>query len=721
MFFQPCGACGHQQQFSVSGRCSVRVLYIHMTDTLNTVQDDLSPAEITSIATESTAQPAATNLATEIMVAAAAEITPEAAPEVDAEVTEEVEAVADVPNGFVELGLAPELVQAVADLGYTQPTAVQLRAIPLALPTAGGSKDGKSNGYTDLMVSSQTGSGKTAAFLLPVLHTLIQQMAEQEAAERAEFDQACADAAAKGEPAPKRSKRKDPTNPRNFKAPTPGALIVCPTRELAQQVAQDAIELVKHTRGLRVANVVGGIPYQLQIAKLQNANLVVATPGRLLDLQRSMQIKLDKVQFLVVDEADRMLDLGFSDDLADINDMTSQRRQTMMFSATFAPRIQQLAMRVMHDGGSSVQKIQIDNPQEKHNNIKQVLFWADNAQHKRQMLDHWLRDATIDQAIVFSSTQIECDGLAADLQQDGFSAVALHGALSQGMRNRRLMALRNGQVQILVATDVAARGIDVPTITHVFNFGLPMKAEDYTHRIGRTGRAGRDGLAVTFAEMRDRRKIGDIESYTRQPFKAEVIPGLEPKARMPEARKPMGRGGDRFGGERNYANAGGGFRGGRPAPGGRDFGGNRDRDGGGFDNRAPRGNFRDEQPRFEQRGEPRFDARKDGGRFDAPRGDHRGGDRFEQRGAPAHPWDKGDSRPAPRQDARQDGPRQGGRWEDRGGDNRNAARPAPRGAAGDKFARGPKQFGASNFKPHAAGEGPAGKRGGTRVLKITRG
>jgi superfamily II DNA/RNA helicase len=693
-----------------------------MTDTLNTVQSDFSPAENTSITTESKAHNAPTNLATEIMVAAAAEITPDAFQEATVETAAEEEAIADVPNGFIELGLAPELVQAVADLGYTQPTAVQLRAIPLALPTAGASKDGKSNGYTDLMVSSQTGSGKTAAFLLPVLHTLIQQMAEQEAAERAEFEQACADAAAKGEPAPKRAKRKDPTNPRNFKAPTPGALILCPTRELAQQVAQDAIELVKHTRGLRVANVVGGMPYQLQIAKLQNANLVVATPGRLLDLQRSMQIKLDQVQFLVVDEADRMLDLGFSDDLADINDMTSQRRQTMMFSATFAPRIQQLAMRVMHDGGSSVQKIQIDNPQEKHNNIKQVLFWADNAQHKRQMLDHWLRDATIDQAIVFSSTQIECDGLAADLQQDGFSAVALHGALSQGMRNRRLMALRNGQVQILVATDVAARGIDVPTITHVFNFGLPMKAEDYTHRIGRTGRAGRDGLAVTFAEIRDRRKIGDIESYTRQPFKAEVIPGLEPKVRVPEARKPMGRGGDRFGGERNYANAGGGFRGGRPAPGGRDFGGNRDRDhaGGGFDNRAPRGNFREEQPRFEQRAEPRFDQRKEGGRFDAPRGgDNRGGDRFEQRSAPAHPWDKGDSRPAPRQDA----PRQGGRWEERGGDNRNAARPAPRGAAGagDKFARGPKQFGAGNFKPHAAGEGPAGKRGGTRVLKITRG
>ena len=479
--------CRRPQQFlAVVVPCEF--LLIYMTDTLNTVQDDLSPAENLSTAAESAS---AKNLASEIMVAAATGMAPAQAP---AAADVEPEIAPQLPNGFVELGLAPELVQAVADLGYTQPTAVQLRAIPLALPKAGGSQDGKSNGYTDLMVSSQTGSGKTAAFLLPVLHTLIQQMAEQDAADRAEFEKACAEAAATGAPAPKRAKRKDPTNPRNFKAPTPGALILCPTRELAQQVAQDAIELVKHTRGLRVANVVGGIPYQLQIAKLQNANLVVATPGRLLDLQRSMQIKLDQVQFLVVDEADRMLDLGFSDDLADINDMTSQRRQTMMFSATFAPRIQQLAMRVMHDGGSSVQKIQIDNPQEKHNNIKQVLFWADNAQHKRQMLDHWLRDASIDQAIVFSSTQIECDGLAADLQQDGFSAVALHGALSQGMRNRRLMALRNGQVQILVATDVAARGIDVPTITHVFNFGLPMKAEDYTHRIGRTGRAGRDGL-----------------------------------------------------------------------------------------------------------------------------------------------------------------------------------------------------------------------------------
>jgi superfamily II DNA/RNA helicase len=366
-------------------------------------------------------------------------------------------------------------------------------------------------------------------------------------------------------------------------------------------VAHDAIELVKHCKGLRIANVVGGMPYQLQIARLQNADLVVATPGRLLDLQRSMQIKLDQVQFLVVDEADRMLDLGFADDLAEVHNLTANRHQTMMFSATFAPRIQQLAHRVMRNP----QRIQVDSMQEKHANIKQVLFWADNAQHKRKLLDHWLRDTSIDQAIVFASTQIECDGLANDLQQVGFSAVALHGALSQGLRNRRLMALRRGEVQILVATDVAARGIDVPTITHVFNFGLPMKSEDYTHRIGRTGRAGRDGLAVTFAEHRDRRKIGDIEAYSRQRIDSEVIPGLEPQQRSALPRtgfggKPAPRHGDRrpggggfgkhagFGaksfGNREGGQREGGFGGGRDAGFGapRDGGFGAPRDAGGF-------------------------------------------------------------------------------------------------------------------------------------------
>jgi superfamily II DNA/RNA helicase len=434
-------------------------------------------------------------------------------------------------NGFAALGLAPELLAAVADLGFTQPTPVQNQCIGLAMAQPQG--EGAAS-FNDMMVSSQTGSGKTAAFLLPVLHTLLAQQAEERAAEQ----KAAAEAAASGEGAAKRA-RKNPLNPRHFKAAEPGALILCPTRELAQQVAHDAIDLVKHCKGLRIANVVGGMPYQMQIARLQNANLVVATPGRLLDLQNSGQIKLEGVRFLVVDEADRMLDLGFAEDLAEIHRLTAKRQQTMMFSATLAPRIQQLAARVMREP----RRLQIDSPQEAHANIKQVLFWADSPQHKRALLDHWLRDASIDQAIVFASTQIECDGLATDLQQSGFAAVALHGALPQGLRNRRLMALRQGQVQILVATDVAARGIDVPTITHVFNYGLPMKSEDYTHRIGRTGRAGRDGLAVTFAEFRDRRKIGDIEHYSRQRLNAEVVPGLEPRQRPAPTAPRSGFGG----------------------------------------------------------------------------------------------------------------------------------------------------------------------------------
>ena len=589
-----------------------------MTDTLN-VTGEFAPAETISIS-------APEAISTEAVHA-----------DVEA-VVEQPEA----PNGFVLLGLAPQLVQAVKDLGYTQPTTVQQKTIPLALPSD--NADAKA-GFIDLMVSSQTGSGKTAAFLLPVLHTLLKQQAEAEAKERAEFDAAVAEAEAKGEPAPKRPKRKDPTNARNFKAPTPGALIVCPTRELAQQVAHDAIDLVQHCRGLRVANVVGGMPYQLQIAKLQNADLVVATPGRLLDLQRSMQIKLDQVQFLVVDEADRMLDLGFSDDLAEINQLTIDRKQTMMFSATFAPRIQQLATRVMRQP----QRVQIDSPQEKHSNIRQVLHWADNAQHKRRLLDHLLRDTTINQAIIFASTQIECDGLANDLQQEGFSAVALHGALSQGLRNRRLMALRQGQVQFLVATDVAARGIDVPTITHVFNFGLPMKSEDYTHRIGRTGRAGRDGLAVTLAEFRDKRKIYDIEAYTRQQFTAEVIPGMEPTQRVEQR---GGRDFDRKGGGGKF---GGGGRGNSFGGGGK-FGGG----GGRFEGQ---GRFEGRsEGRFEGRSEPRFDDRK-GGQFEprqnnfdarqggprgnfgegAPRGNFGGGQNF---GQPSGPRNFDDRAPA---------------------------------------------------------------------------
>ena len=543
-----------------------------------------------------------------------------------------LEAVVAEPNGFVKLGLAKELLQAVADMGFTQPTSVQMATIPKAMQAL--DADPKDANFTDLLVSSQTGSGKTAAFLLPVLHTLLKQQEAAERHERAEFERLSAEAVARGEAPLKKPKRKDPTNLRNFKPATPGALILCPTRELAQQVCADAIDLVRHCRGLRVANVVGGIPYQLQIAKLQNANLVVATPGRLLDLQRSMQIKLDQVQFLVVDEADRMLDLGFSDDLTEVNQLTIERKQTMMFSATFAPRIMQLATRVMRQP----QRVEIDSPHEKHASIDQSLMWSDNMSHKRKLLDHHLRDTTINQAIVFACTQVECDGLANDLVQEGFSAVALHGALGQGLRNRRLMAFRDGRVQILVATDVAARGLDVPTITHVINYGLPMKAEDYVHRIGRTGRAGREGKAITIAEFRDRRKIQDIEHYMQQNLKPSVVAGLEPQQRFaPTSERPRGNfggGRDDRGGGRSFGGGDrGGFGGRKPAGGG--FGGNRDdrggdrggfgggnagsfggnRDAGAFQGRppAPQGNNYADRSGFNDRNARRPDDRGFGG------------------------------------------------------------------------------------------------------------
>ena len=662
------------------------------------------------------------------------------------------------PSDFEIMGLSPSLVQATKDMGFTKATPVQLKAIPMALQSPGDKK------FVDLMVSSQTGSGKTAAFLLPVLHWLEADMMAKEAAEKAEYQAEMEAAKMRGEIPPKKAKRKDPTNTRNFKAPNPGALIVCPTRELAQQVANDAIDLVRHMRGVRIASVIGGMPYQLQIAKLQNANLIVATPGRLLDLQRSSQIKCQDVKFLVVDEADRMLDLGFSDDLAEINQLTVDRQQTMMFSATFAPRIQQLAARVMREP----QRITIDTPQDGHKNIKQVLFWADNMQHKRKLLDHWMRDTTIEQAIVFVSTQVECDGLANDLADSGFAAAALHGALSQGMRNRRLGMLREGRIQFLIATDVAARGIDVPSISHVFNYGLPMKAEDYTHRIGRTGRAGRDGTAVTIAEFRDRRKIGDIEFFTKQPIKSEVIPGLEPTTRERPSRPSFGarpsfgdrgndrgndRGGDRGGdrGERseqrsygprpggfNDRNSGGGFGGRTKNASEGGWGGRPQReeprgDQRGFDQR---GGDQGQGPHQEQRGfggDQRGDPRGFGAPRQEPRGfenrDNRGDNRgFENRNAdrggdrnfvPRAPF--GDNRGQERGQDRDSRPPQDRRPQDARQDPRGEQRPFQRPERTATWAPRPsddKRPAKKSFVPGKTGASSFAKTGKPKIVKI---
>jgi superfamily II DNA/RNA helicase len=628
----------------------------------------------------------------------------------DAAVAEDAAAVDTGPNLFEALGLATPLVMAVRDLGFTQPTAVQEKTIPLAMKSqADGAK------YNDLMVSSQTGSGKTAAYLLPVLHTLFVDIQERIQAEKDEKARLIAE----GQEVPKGPKRRDPTNPRHFKAATPGALILCPTRELAQQVSNDAIDLARHMQGVRVATVIGGLPYQQQIARLQNATLVVATPGRLLDLQRSHQIKCESVKFLVVDEADRMLDLGFADALAEINQLTIERQQTMMFSATFEARIQGLAKRVMREP----QRVTIDTPQERHVNIQQSLYWADNATHKRKLLDQLMRDTSIAQAIVFASTQIECDGLANDLVQAGFSAAALHGALSQFVRNRRLNNLRDGHIQFLVATDVAARGLDVPNISHVFNYGLPMKSEDYVHRIGRTGRAGRNGVAATIAEHRDFRKIGDIEHYTKQRLQAQTLPGLEPTAPKRAAPTRKMRENDRAKKRSDYH--GGGDR--APAFNAeraptwnadrapqRDFAPQREfapkRD---VAAQAPRDYVRaapqnhdprfaprnDDQPRFQPRGfDPRFPDRSQEPRFQDRGGDSRGAPRdADSRGAPRG---YGQQRPPAGGDARGFDPR---------GPARGYGQPDQRGGAPRFDQRGPatQRFDA----PRGHGQGFEGRGG----------
>ena len=537
---------------------------------------------------------------------------------------------------FAEFSLHESLQQALQGLGFTTPTPVQEQSIPAAL-------EGK-----DLLVSSQTGSGKTAAFLLPTLNALANQDTFVPFKER-------------------------------MKAVTqPTILVISPTRELAQQVCQDAIAFVRHMKGVRIAAIMGGMPFGKQIQQLKGAQVVVATPGRLLDLVNRRQIKLDKVDSLIVDEADRMLDLGFSEDLEAIGDLAANRKQTLMFSATFAPRIITLAERMMNEP----ERIAIETGHSTNTDITQTLHWTDGFEHKKKLLTHWLNEEDVDQAVVFASTQEDTDMLAEELAEAGLSVVALHGAMPQTVRNRRLRSIREGRAKILVATDVAARGLDVPTISHVINFGLPMKNEDYVHRIGRTGRAGRTGKAITLATYRERGKIRALEDFLEARLNVSEIEGLEPSpppargsrdgaGRGRGGRRDGGRGfggGRRFEGESNFKRREGGDdrprrsfddkpRGERPAFSGedrprRDFNSDRPRREGGFGDRPrrdfnedrPRREFNNDRPRRDFGDRPRFEGNDDnrGNRVDyKPRREGSFGDRPKR--------DFGD-RPAPRRE-----------------------------------------------------------------------
>jgi len=376
---------------------------------------------------------------------------------------------------FASLGLHPLVLKAVEEAGYTIPSPIQAEAIPVVM-----------KGH-DLMASAQTGTGKTAAFILPALNRI-------------------------AEPSAIRSKG-------------PRVLVLTPTRELAQQVSDAATKYGKNMR-LKVVSILGGMPYPLQNKLLSNpVDILVATPGRLIDHIERGRIDFSRLEILILDEADRMLDMGFIDDVERIAAATPDTRQTLLFSATLDGMIGNLAKRLLKDP----KRISIAATQARHENIEQRLMYVDDMSHKNRLLDHLLRDKDLNQAVVFTATKRDADMLADELSAQGHSAAALHGDMSQRERNRTLLNLRRGQVRVLVATDVAARGIDVAGISHVINFDLPKAAEDYVHRIGRTGRGGASGIAVSFASNRDAVNLQKIERYTGQSITAHTVAGMEPK------------------------------------------------------------------------------------------------------------------------------------------------------------------------------------------------
>jgi superfamily II DNA/RNA helicase len=399
---------------------------------------------------------------------------------------------------FEALGLHAAIVKAVAEAGYTSPTPVQEQAIPAAI--AG----------RDLLVSSQTGSGKTAAFMLPALH----KFASAEAAPQPRTPaQEAQSARSRGE------------RPR-FKAAQPKMLVLTPTRELALQVTNATEQYTTSVRRIRCVSILGGMPYPKQMQLLsKNPEILVATPGRLIDHMESGKIDFSQLEILVLDEADRMLDMGFIDDIEKIVAATPASRQTMLFSATLDGVVGNMARRITRN--PSV--IQIASAAQRHENIAQRVHFVDDLSHKNRLLDHLLRDESMDQAVVFTATKRDADMIADRLNIAGFSAAALHGDMHQGARNRTLDGMRRGSVRVLVATDVAARGIDVPKITHVVNYDLPKFPEDYVHRIGRTGRAGRNGVAISLVNHAEGMNVKRIERFTKQPIPVDVVVGFEPK------------------------------------------------------------------------------------------------------------------------------------------------------------------------------------------------
>lgn len=379
---------------------------------------------------------------------------------------------------FSQFDLDERILRSLEEIGYQTPTPIQAQAIPKVLEGS------------DLMASAQTGTGKTAAFLLPLLHQLI-----------------------------------------SYPLPTvkgPRTLVLVPTRELAIQVSQEAKKYSKYLPKIKTACVYGGIPYFAQKKELsRHYDILVATPGRLIDYMEKNCINLSNIKLFVLDEADRMLDMGFIEAVEQIAAALPKERQTLLFSATLDKRILPISKKLQRDP----HEIRVERDPVTQNNIEQRLYYVDNASHKIRLLEHLLENAEIQQTIVFTSTINQADELATYLYEKGYLAGALHGKMNQRQRTRTIDKLRKGTLRILIATDVAARGIDIASLSHVINFDLPYQPEDFIHRIGRTGRAGAKGLAITFATYREEPWISKINQLMGKPISSYTIEGMEPQAK----------------------------------------------------------------------------------------------------------------------------------------------------------------------------------------------
>ena len=385
-------------------------------------------------------------------------------------------------TSFSSLGLSPSLLRALTDEGYTTPTPIQAKAIPSAL-------EGR-----DLLGCAQTGTGKTAAFALPILHSLMALPADKS--------------------------RRGPVPIR--------ALVLSPTRELATQIAESFSTYGRHT-GLTLATVFGGVSQFHQVRALQRGiDILVATPGRLMDLMQQGHVKLGQVGVFVLDEADRMLDMGFIQPIRKIASELPANRQTMLFSATMPKEIMKLADSLLENPV----KVTVAPVAATASLIEQSVYMVPR-QRKNALLEHVLVDQSVNRAVVFTRTKHGADRLTRHLNDAGITATAIHGNKAQNQRERALAAFRSGRMRVLVATDVAARGLDVDGITHVFNFDLPMEPEAYVHRIGRTGRAGATGIAISFCDSEERGLLRDIERLT-----GKRIPSINELPALPEQRQP---------------------------------------------------------------------------------------------------------------------------------------------------------------------------------------